>query len=146
MLRIRITAVGRMKQSPLLDLWNEYTRRLQWTFVLDEIEAKNSSDEEKKIEAKIDRQAFLFVLDERGKNLTSRLFSDKLGGLAAEGRPSVQFVIGGADGLPDSIRERANTLMSFGSQTWPHMLARVMLAEQLYRAQQILLGHPYHRD
>jgi 23S rRNA (pseudouridine1915-N3)-methyltransferase len=86
-------------------------------------------------------------MDERGKSLTSPAFAAKLQELSSTGQADLQFLIGGADGLNDAIRKRPNSfLMSFGAQTWPHQMVRVMLAEQIYRAQQILLGHPYHRE
>jgi 23S rRNA (pseudouridine1915-N3)-methyltransferase len=85
-------------------------------------------------------------MDERGKSLPSLKFADKIRDLQNQGRSHIQFIIGGADGLGDDIRKRADLLLSFGAQTWPHMLARVMLLEQIYRCQQILSGHPYHRE
>jgi 23S rRNA (pseudouridine1915-N3)-methyltransferase len=85
-------------------------------------------------------------MDERGASLPSRKFAEKFQNLQNESRSNVQFIIGGADGLNDEIRGRADFLLSFGRQTWPHMLARVMLLEQIYRVQQILKNHPYHRD
>jgi 23S rRNA (pseudouridine1915-N3)-methyltransferase len=85
-------------------------------------------------------------MDEHGIGLSSKEFAGKLENLAIQGKSKVQFIIGGADGLPQSVRDRANFILSFGKQTWPHMLARVMLTEQIYRAQQIIAGHPYHRE
>lgn len=146
MLRIEIIAVGRLKTGGQKTLWDEYTKRLNWPLTLHEIEGRDKNEECAKIEKKLNSQAFICALDETGKSINSRDFAGKLGKLAAEGRPDIQFVIGGADGLSPAIRKKAHFLLSFGAQTWPHMLARVMLAEQLYRAQQILNGHPYHRD
>ena len=146
MLRIEIIAAGRMKNGPHRTLWDEYAKQMTpWTLKLTEIEGQNTADEHKKLAAKIDPSAFLFVLDEKGKSLASKNFATKLDGLATEARP-VQFIIGGADGLPQIIRDKAGFLLSFGIQTWPHMMVRVMLAEQIYRAKQILAGHPYHRE
>ena len=90
--------------------------------------------------------AVIIAMDERGKTLPSREFAQKFQNWQNEGQSHVQFFIGGADGLNDEIRKRAQLLLSFGKQTWPHMLARIMLLEQIYRAQQILKNHPYHRD
>jgi len=146
MLRLDLIAAGRMRAGPLSDLWEDYKRRLTWPLTLVEIEGCNAAEEWEKLAAKIDPRAFVFILDEKGKSLRSRDFAARLDGLAAEGRTHVQFVIGGADGLSDALRKRADFLLSFGSQTWPHMLARVMLLEQIYRARQIIAGHPYHRE
>lgn len=88
----------------------------------------------------------VIALDERGKQLDSRGFAAALGGFADDGRRDVAILIGGADGLDDESRALADLTVSFGRLTWPHLLARVMLAEQLYRAHTILTGHPYHRD
>ena len=87
----------------------------------------------------------MIALDERGKSLTSPAFAQLMGRLRDEGESRVMFVIGGSDGLPGALRARARSVLSFGSQTWPHLLVRAMLAEQLYRAVTILSGHPYHR-
>jgi len=88
----------------------------------------------------------IVVLDERGKSLTSRAFSKQLARWRDDGEPQITFLIGGADGFePDALPQGA-TLWSFGAQTWPHKLVRVLLAEQVYRALSILAGTPYHRD
>ena len=90
--------------------------------------------------------AKLVALDERGKPQESKDFAAKLGAWRDEGIQTTVFVIGGAGGLSNAVRERADLMISFGKQTWPHMLARAMLAEQLFRATTILAGHPYHRE
>lgn len=89
--------------------------------------------------------AVLVTLDERGKLLTSPEFATQLARWRDAGRQDVAFVIGGADGIDPSLRARADFSISFGQMVWPHMLVRVMLAEQLYRAANILSGGPYHR-
>ena len=85
------------------------------------------------------------ALDERGQALSSRAFADRLADWRDQGRSRVTFLIGGADGHADAVRDRADLILSFGPMTWPHLLVRVMLAEQIYRAWSILEGHPYHR-
>lgn len=145
MIHIDVIAVGRMRQKPLLDLRDDYGKRITWPLILHEIDDRRPEQVETRLLEKIAPGGFLFVLDERGKALPSADFAKRLGDLAEQGRNPVQFIIGGADGLSDAIRARAQFLLSFGSQTWPHMLARIMLIEQIYRAQQILSGHPYHR-
>ena len=89
--------------------------------------------------------AVLVTLDERGKLLTSPEFATQLARWRDAGRQDVAFVIGGADGIDPSLRSKADFSISFGQMVWPHMLVRVMLAEQLYRAANILSGGPYHR-
>ncbi len=94
----------------------------------------------------ISAKAFVVALDERGKDLSSRDFAARLSGWEDQGIAALVFVIGGADGLTDELRARADFVLSFGRLTWPHRLARLMLLEQIYRAKQINAGHPYHRD
>ena len=86
------------------------------------------------------------ALDERGRDLTSVAFAERLGRWRDDGVRDLAFVIGGADGLAPAVRDRAALTLAFGRATWPHMLVRTMLAEQIYRAQTILTGHPYHRQ
>lgn len=143
---IDIIAIGKLKNDSLLDVFEDYRKRLQWKLSLIELEGKNQADEISKIEEKLDPRAGLIIMDERGQNLGSRDFAAKIDHFQNKGVSSLQFVIGGADGLSDDIRKKAALMLSFGKLTWPHKLARVMLIEQIYRAQQILAGHPYHRD
>ena len=89
--------------------------------------------------------AVIVALDETGQALTSAAFADKLGGWQMDGTKHVVFMIGGAEGLDDTIRKKARLVISLGAMTWPHLLVRGMLAEQVYRAQSILSNHPYHR-
>ncbi|MEC7396110.1 MAG: 23S rRNA (pseudouridine(1915)-N(3))-methyltransferase RlmH, partial [Pseudomonadota bacterium] len=98
------------------------------------------------ITAAIPDGATIVALDETGRNLTSREFAKRLSHWRDTGTNELVFIIGGADGLTDEIRNKATLVMAFGKSTWPHLLVRGMLAEQLYRAQQIHAGHPYHRD
>ena len=85
------------------------------------------------------------ALDERGKSLTSIAFSQQLANWRDSGEPRVTFLIGGSDGLPASVKSGVRSTIAFGTQTWPHLLVRTMLSEQIYRAMTILSGHPYHR-
>ena len=91
-------------------------------------------------------EARLIACDERGKAATSREFAVRLGRLRDDGVRHLAFAIGGADGLDRAVTDKAAELIAFGPQTWPHALARAMLAEQIYRAVSILAGSPYHRD
>jgi 23S rRNA (pseudouridine1915-N3)-methyltransferase len=149
---VEIIAVGKMSQGPLQELAKDYIRRTQWPVTIIELDSKiknplqANQDEGKKILERLSSSAFIVIMDERGKSLKSTDFAAKFSELQLTGQNTIQFIIGGSDGLTPEIRARANMLLSFGQQTWPHMMARVMLLEQIYRAQQILAGHPYHRE
>ena len=144
MLQIDIVAVGRLKTGPLADLYEEYAARIKgWSLSLHEIDERKPSGQP--MTDRLVGADYVFVLDERGKALGSEDFARRLQALEDQGKAKVAFAIGGADGHSAAVRNRADFLLSFGIQTWPHMLARVMLAEQIYRARQIVTGHPYHR-
>lgn len=150
--KLTIIAVGRAKSGPEAALFEEYRKRLPWTLDLIEVEEKRKLDpqslrrrEGELLLAKLPPGAFVAALDERGANFDSAKFSNQLEAWSAAGNGRVALLIGGADGHSDMVRERANALLSLGKMTWPHMLVRTMLAEQLYRAWSIASGHPYHR-
>lgn len=146
-MKIRIIAVGKLKSSPQLDLCDEYLKRMNWTVTIREVDAPKASTsaiEAPLILKQIPEGALVVALDERGETWSSPDFAKKIGQWQLQTQELV-FLIGGADGFADEIRKKAKFLMSFGKQTWPHMMVRVMLLEQIYRAQQILAGHPYHR-
>jgi len=151
-MNIQLLVVGRLKQGAHYDLFQNYLKRMEWTVSVHEIESRHKDqkkihkDETTQILDRLNSQSFIIAMDERGKTLSSRQFSSKFQALQNDGQSQVQIIIGGADGLNNEIRKRSNFLLSFGQQTWPHMLARVMLLEQIYRSQQILKNHPYHRD
>lgn len=152
-MRIEIIAVGRARAGPERDLYNEWLRRIRWPVNLREIEEKRplpadrlKAREAELLLAALPGDAPLVALDETGRDLSSQAFAERLGDWRDGGRPAIAFVIGGAGGLDPVVTGRADLVLSFGRQTWPHMLVRAMLAEQIYRAQQILAGHPYHRE
>lgn len=152
MLKIDIIAVGKLKKGPLFELAEDYSTRTNWALNTIEVESKKTkpeevkADEARRLKEHIKKNAFVIVMDEKGNGLRSLDFAKTIENLQHTGENHIQFLIGGADGLTDELRGRANLLLSFGQQTWPHMLVRVMLLEQIYRAQQILAGHPYHRE
>lgn len=146
MLRIEIIAAARLKKGAFADLRDEYLKRMGWPVTITEIEGRDAAEEQSKLLEKIRPGATVIALDEKGKVFTSREFSTRLSEFSSQGLTDIQFIIGGADGLNDELRQRARFLLAFGPQTWPHMMVRVMLLEQIYRAQQIIAGHPYHRD
>ncbi len=151
-MRVVVLAVGRLKVGPLSSLFDDYLRRLPWRVELIEVEERRPSSAEERrrregelLSAKLPEKAVLVALDATGKALSSEAFAAQLRRWQeAEGRPLV-FAIGGADGFDPGFRAKADLTLSLGAMTWPHLLVRVMLAEQLYRASTILSGHPYHR-
>lgn len=151
-MQIVVAAVGRARRDALARLFELYTARLQWPISLKEVEfrkplpvAQSKEKEGELLLAAVPAGAVVVALDERGEVLTSGAFATRLGRWRDAGVPSIAFLIGGADGHGECVRQRADLLLSLGRMTWPHLLVRGMLAEQLYRAQQILAGHPYHR-
>ena len=155
-MRVHICAVGRLRGGPEKDLIDDYLTRFDRTGrVLGLGPARVVEVEDRKgggmaaeaalLEKALPTGALLCVLDERGKVESSPAFADRLAGWRDQGRGDVAFVIGGADGIDPALRSRADHAMSFGKMVWPHMLVRVMLAEQLYRAASIEAGSPYHR-
>ncbi|MBV7408266.1 23S rRNA (pseudouridine(1915)-N(3))-methyltransferase RlmH [Maritimibacter sp. DP1N21-5] len=155
-MRIHIVAVGRLRKGPERELIDDYVTRFDRTgralglgpLTLHEVEDKKGGGmpaEAALLDRAVPDGAVLVVLDERGRIMTSPEFSDQLAGWRDQGRGDVAFVIGGADGIDPSLRARADAALSLGQMVWPHMLARVMLSEQLYRAASILAGSPYHR-
>ena len=154
MARLVILSVGKFKNSPLKDVFAEYKKQLKFQLDLVELDVKTSLSEEssvrkskegKAILAKIPDGAFVYALDERGTEYKSPIFAKELEKKMAA-YPVIVFIIGGADGLADEVKARADAKISFGPMVWPHLLVRVMLIEQLYRAFAILSGHPYHRE
>ncbi|GHC27169.1 23S rRNA (pseudouridine1915-N3)-methyltransferase [Gemmobacter caeni] len=155
-MRVHLCAVGRLRAGPERDLIDDYTTRFDRTgralalgpFTEHEVEDRKGGGMEAEaalLERALPSGALLVTLDERGKLLSSPEFADHLAKWRDGGRQDVAFVIGGADGIAPALRARADFSISFGKMVWPHMLVRVMLTEQLYRAASILSGAPYHR-
>ncbi len=149
---IVIAAVGRAKPGPERELFDSYAARLPWRVDLKEIEIKTEKSvdvrrarEAEALLAAIPKDARVVALDERGKSETSAAFAQRIARWRDDGAAVLVFIIGGADGLDDSVRKRADATLCFGTLTWPHMLVRALLTEQLYRAHTILTNHPYHR-
>ncbi len=151
-MKIIIACVGRQKSGPVKDICDDYLRRLPWKVTWQEITedsrlslSKRMARESEEILARTTACRRLIALDERGRDLDSEALAAQLGAWRDQGDSQIGIAIGGADGLADSVRDRADETIRFGRVTWPHMLMRAMLAEQLYRAHTILTGHPYHR-
>jgi 23S rRNA (pseudouridine1915-N3)-methyltransferase len=138
---LHIIARGRIARSPEAELMDRYVRRLKWPVKLTEL-----PDTGGKMPAAVASPAKTVLLDESGDMLNSTQFAELLGGWRDGGVREARFCIGAADGFSAEERGAADRLLAFGRATWPHLLARAMLAEQLYRATSILAGHPYHRE
>jgi 23S rRNA (pseudouridine1915-N3)-methyltransferase len=137
---LHIVARGKIGRSPEAELTERYLKRIQWPTKVTELPDRGGTGPEPAA------NSVTIVLDERGKPLTSIEFAKKLEAWRDTGRREAMFLIGAADGHDEAIRDRADLLLSFGPATWPHLLVRVMLAEQLFRATSILANHPYHRE
>jgi len=155
-MKIHLCVVGRLRRGPELSLIDDYLDRFNKTgrnmglgpANIIEVEDKKGGGmkaEAALLERVIPKGAVICALDERGKVNSSPEFSNLLAGWRDSGRGDVAFIIGGADGIEPELRGRADYKLSFGKMVWPHMLVRVMLSEQIYRAASILAGAPYHR-
>ncbi len=155
-MRVHLCAVGRLRAGPERALVDDYATRFDRSgralalgpLQMHEVEDKKGGGmaaEAELLARSLPDGALICTLDERGKVISSPDFADLLARWRDQGRQDVAFVIGGADGIDPDLRARADFSLSFGKMVWPHMLVRVMLAEQLYRAASILAGAPYHR-
>ena len=151
-MKLLIAAIGKAKASPEHQLYLDYTKRLPWKIATKEFHikledaAQRKAREGEELLAACAGYERLIALDESGKQLGSREFAAQLAGWQRSGSSSFAFIIGGSDGLSDAVLKKAHLVWSLGRVTWPHMLVRGLLAEQLYRAHSINTGHPYHRD
>lgn len=139
-MRLHIIARGKIGRSPEAELVQRYARRIQWPLVVTELPDRGGT-----VPPPVQGSRTV-MLDETGKQLGSMEFAQVLERWRGEGVREARFLIGAADGFDDSDRAGADLLVAFGKATWPHLMARAMLAEQLYRATSILAGHPYHRE
>ena len=152
-MRLTIAAVGRAGRGPERDLYDHYAKRIRWPLTLREVEEKRKLPapelmrrEGELLLAAVSRGAIVVALDRRGRQMDSAAFARQLGRWRDQSVAEIAFLIGGADGHAAALLEKSSLVLSFGALTWPHQLARAMLAEQIYRGQQILAGHPYHRE
>lgn len=155
-MNVTICAVGRLRVGPERTLIDDYLKRFDRTgralglgpAEVREVEDRKGggmSAEAALLDKAIPDGAVICALDERGRQLTSPDFAQLMARWRDDGRPGLALVIGGADGIDPALRDRADLTISLGKMVWPHMLVRVMLSEQLYRAATILAGGPYHR-
>ncbi|HEU5019864.1 MAG TPA: 23S rRNA (pseudouridine(1915)-N(3))-methyltransferase RlmH [Pseudolabrys sp.] len=159
-MRIVVAAIGKLKKGPETELCERYCKRtaqtgrgLGWRDIeILEIKESRAPDASRRMIEEsialanvIPQDAAVAVLDSRGDNLDSAAIAGQLAQWRSENRPAAVFVIGGPDGLADTLYDKADVKLAFGAAIWPHQMARIMLLEQLYRAATILTGHPYHR-
>jgi 23S rRNA (pseudouridine1915-N3)-methyltransferase len=151
-MKLKIIAVGFLKNSPERELIEGYCKQLNWHLQIIEVATSSALSgkalkefEAEKIITKIPANSLLIAMDEHGKSITSQAFSNLLGTIETNEHKTVSFLIGGANGLAKSLLDKSKYKIAMGHMTWPHKLARVMLVEQIYRAEKILQGHPYHR-
>ena len=148
-MRLAVIAVGRMRGDPAAALFERYRKRLRAPLALTEVEVPAGSArarrEGERLLAAVPAGAVVVVLDEGGETPSSEGFARRLAGWRDSGRRACAFLIGGADGHDGEVLTKADFRLSLGRMTWPHLLVRAMLAEQLYRAETILADHPYHR-
>jgi len=137
---LHIVARGKIGRSPEAELTERYLKRINWPTKVTELPDRGGTGPEAAA------NSVNIVLDERGKSLSSMEFAKQLESWRDTGRREARFWIGAADGHDEALRGKADLLLSFGPATWPHLLARAMLAEQLFRATSILANHPYHRE
>ncbi|MDN3646935.1 23S rRNA (pseudouridine(1915)-N(3))-methyltransferase RlmH [Pontixanthobacter aestiaquae] len=138
-MQLHVIARGKIARSPEAELVARYEKRLTWPVKLTELPETGGKIPEPQTPCKT------VLLDERGQQFDSERFAKLLGGWRDDGMREARFVIGAADGHTRAERDSADVLIAFGKATWPHLMARAMLMEQLYRATTILAGHPYHR-
>jgi 23S rRNA (pseudouridine1915-N3)-methyltransferase len=139
-MRLHIIAHGKIGRSPESELVDRYMKRIAWPTKITEL------SESAKALPTADRNSRTVLLDEKGEQLSSLQIAELLGRWRDDGVAEVRLCLGAADGFADTDRAAADKLIAFGKATWPHMMARAMLAEQLYRATSILANHPYHRE
>lgn len=139
-MRIRLFVRGRIGRSPEAELVDRYVKRIPWPVDITEWPDRGGPGL-----PPADGSVRTILLDERGEMLGSEAFAERIGRWRDDGARELRFAIGAADGFDDADRAQADLLIAFGRMTWPHMMARAMLAEQLWRAASILSGHPYHR-
>jgi 23S rRNA (pseudouridine1915-N3)-methyltransferase len=137
---LHIVARGKIGRSPEAELVGRYLKRIQWPTRLTELPERGGKLPD------LPSNSVEIVLDERGTALTSTELAKKLEGWRDGGKREARFLIGAADGHVEEQRRTADLLLSFGPSTWPHLLVRAMLVEQLFRATSILANHPYHRE
>ncbi len=151
-MKISIVAIGKIKQGPMQELCRTYRQRITWPIATRELEVRKKLGEEELklaestlITNALEKSSYIVAMDEGGQDVSSTELVRIIQHLQSEATTNLTFIIGGAFGLHESITKSADKRLAFGRATWPHQLVRVMLMEQIYRAQQIISKHPYHK-
>lgn len=139
-MRLHIVARGKIGRSPEAELVERYLKRIVWPTKITELPDKGGAT------PPVERNSRTVLLDEKGEQFSSMQLAELLERWRDDGVAETRFCLGAADGFDDAARANADRLIAFGKATWPHLMARAMLAEQLYRATSILANHPYHRE
>lgn len=154
MIRFRINAIGKLKKSPIMDLVCDYRSRIRNEIEIKELEFKRSQglsmdlikiEEAKLLSEDVPKNSYLISMDEKGELFSSHDLADLVKQKINDGYSSFVFFIGGAEGLHDSIKKRSDLVISLGRITLPHMMARLILMEQIYRIEKIMDNHPYNK-
>lgn len=154
-MKITIISIGKFENSVHRNVFDTYLKRMKWSIELKEFELKNANNltaiqvkdgEAQLITKVIKTGSVVIALDEKGKEFSSQNFAKLIADFSVKGNSHLTFIIGGANGLAADILNRANLKISLSLMTFPHLMVRSILLEQLYRAQSIIAGHPYHRE
>lgn len=151
-MQIVIAAIGRMKRGPAAELIADYLKRTRWDVSIKELadapanmaSAARQAKEAEALLGLLDKESRLIALDSRGTQMSSETFAATIQKFKTQGAKKLVLALGGQDGLAPELLARAHATLAFGAATWPHQLARLLLAEQIYRAYTIEAGHPYH--
>lgn len=154
-MHISIVSIGKFENNPQKAVYENYLKRLKWKINLREFDLKNSTnldvDKIKEKEGELILKAIkpstkIIALDEKGKVFSSLAFAKFISDSAVQGNSDLSFIIGGANGLSEAVLKKAHLKLSLSNMTFPHLMVRSILLEQLYRAQSIISGHPYHKN
>lgn len=147
-MKLKLITLGQINKGPLFELIEHYKQRLRWPLQIITPPKKSPSTQlnSEILKEDISKSEYLIAFDESGTNMTSEEMANLLLKLEGQAIKETSLLIGGADGISEELLQKANTTLSFGRCTWPHLLMRVLLLEQLYRASCIIEKHPYHRS
>jgi len=147
-MKVKIIAVGKIKQPEIITLIGKYTKQMKSISIVEISDEKDETGMEKEgqqILSKIDKDAFVIALAIEGKQFDSKAFAELLNNTVSHQTSTINFIIGGSWGLSNEVKQKSDLLLSFSKMTFPHQLMRLVLVEQIYRAEAILKNHPYHK-
>lgn len=147
-MKIKIISVGKIKDKSLQNLMHFYSKQIkdiEFVEIVDEAHISGMAKEAQNILSKLDKDSYIVSLAIEGISLSSEKFAEKIDHITTTFGPKITFIIGGSFGLSDEVKKKSNLLLSFSSMTFPHQLMKLILLEQIFRAQAILNHHPYHK-